>query len=214
MLTICDLFGADVIFDVLNFLSAHTDSEDFIVPLRLEQMIESGCKGYADKKGFFDYAVPENEITPDTLEIFEIIKLEFKYIIDQTTEWKKNGKVVQPSKRQMKFRLLRLIRRAIVRLENGEDIAVIDRELEITPNIGPLKLADLIGLDIVLNELSKNYAKTNQEDLKPPELLKGLVDDELYGRVSLYGFYDYRKAENEIAEQDLLNVDMIVEQIK
>ena len=60
--------------------------------------------------------------------------------------------------------------------------------------MGPLALADLIGLDIVLNVMETLYQSF--EDLKycPSPLLKQMVDAGYLGRKTGRGFFHYDQA--------------------
>lgn len=55
--------------------------------------------------------------------------------------------------------------------------------------IGPLALADLIGLDVTLNILTNIFQKTGDESFRPPVLLLRLVDSGCLGRKSGAGLH-------------------------
>jgi 3-hydroxybutyryl-CoA dehydrogenase len=57
--------------------------------------------------------------------------------------------------------------------------------------IGPLVLADLIGLDTVLNIVNNIYQRLGDDQYIAPELLKQLVSDGHLGRKTERGFYEY-----------------------
>lgn len=82
---------------------------------------------------------------------------------------------------------------AIRMLEEGaataEDIDLA-LKLGLLHPIGPLALADLIGLDVILNILSNIFEKTGDESFRPPEQLKQLVLAGCLGRKTGSGFYD------------------------
>ncbi len=61
--------------------------------------------------------------------------------------------------------------------------------------MGPLKLADFIGLDVVLDTLNSIYARTRQERYRPSKLLEEMVKDGKLGMKSEIGFYEYRQRE-------------------
>ncbi len=83
---------------------------------------------------------------------------------------------------------------AIRCLEDGlADIAGIDTAMQLGANhpMGPLSLADYIGLDIV-NAMSENLFEAFGKDyMAPPALLKKLVAAGTLGRKTKLGFYDY-----------------------
>jgi 3-hydroxybutyryl-CoA dehydrogenase len=57
--------------------------------------------------------------------------------------------------------------------------------------IGPLALADLIGLDICLNILEVLQEGLGDPKYRPCPLLRQMVDARLLGRKSGQGFYRY-----------------------
>ena len=56
---------------------------------------------------------------------------------------------------------------------------------------GPLRTADLIGLDNLVDSLQVLYERTGDEGCRPCELLLNLVRQGRHGRKSGSGFYDY-----------------------
>ena len=57
--------------------------------------------------------------------------------------------------------------------------------------MGPLKLADLIGLDICLNIMNVLFEGFKDEKYKPATLLENMVQDGKLGRKTKQGFYKY-----------------------
>lgn len=57
--------------------------------------------------------------------------------------------------------------------------------------MGPLRLADLIGLDTVQAIAESMYTEFKEPLYSPPPLLARMVDAGLYGRKSSRGFYEY-----------------------
>jgi 3-hydroxybutyryl-CoA dehydrogenase len=57
--------------------------------------------------------------------------------------------------------------------------------------IGPLALADIIGIDICLNILEFLTEETGNKKYKPDPLLKKMVDNGYLGKKSGKGFYKY-----------------------
>lgn len=90
--------------------------------------------------------------------------------------------------------LLVMINEAIRLLEQtGTTAKVIDDCLQLGCNhpMGPLALADLIGLDVCLAILECLHVRLGGEQFRPADLLRRKVDAGMWGRKSERGFYDY-----------------------
>jgi methoxymalonate biosynthesis protein len=59
---------------------------------------------------------------------------------------------------------------------------------------GPLRTADLIGLDNLVDSLAALYERTGEQHCKPCDLLLRKVRDGELGRKTGHGFYEYGKA--------------------
>ncbi|CEG13895.1 3-hydroxybutyryl-CoA dehydrogenase (fragment) [groundwater metagenome] len=57
--------------------------------------------------------------------------------------------------------------------------------------MGPLALADLIGLDVVLAIMKSLYQRTNNEKYLPCPLIEKMVKKSKLGRKTKEGFYEY-----------------------
>ncbi|MBD60970.1 MAG: 3-hydroxybutyryl-CoA dehydrogenase [Euryarchaeota archaeon] len=87
-----------------------------------------------------------------------------------------------------------MINEAILTLEEGvAEPAAIDGIMKLGMNhpIGPLALADLIGLDTVLHIMGVLHEGFGDDKYEPARLLKDMVDRGKLGRKSGSGFYDY-----------------------
>jgi 3-hydroxybutyryl-CoA dehydrogenase len=79
-------------------------------------------------------------------------------------------------------------------LEEGVAAAdAIDTAMRLGYNhpMGPLELADLVGLDARLNNLKALHAALGEERFRPPEVLVRMVGNRQLGRKSGQGFYRY-----------------------
>lgn len=89
-----------------------------------------------------------------------------------------------------------LINSAAAVVEDGiASVEVVDGLLEgcLGHSTGPLRTADLIGLDNLVDSLNVLYERTGDESCHPCELLLGKVREGNLGRKTGQGFYDYGK---------------------
>jgi 3-hydroxybutyryl-CoA dehydrogenase len=72
----------------------------------------------------------------------------------------------------------------------------IDKAVKLGLNhpMGPLTLADFVGLDTAYFILNAMYDETKEQRFAPPVLLRKMVASGKFGRKSGNGFYDYRQA--------------------
>lgn len=82
---------------------------------------------------------------------------------------------------------------AILAGENVCSYEDIDRACELGYNVpmGPLKLADAIGIDVMINIMESLYQETADSKYRPARLYKTLYRAGRLGRKTGKGFYDY-----------------------
>jgi len=71
----------------------------------------------------------------------------------------------------------------------------IDTAMELGYNhpMGPLKLTDLVGLDVRLNIAEYLHRELGSETFRPPEVLRRMVSEGKLGKKTGEGFYDWNK---------------------
>ncbi|HVS82036.1 MAG TPA: 3-hydroxyacyl-CoA dehydrogenase family protein [Pyrinomonadaceae bacterium] len=73
----------------------------------------------------------------------------------------------------------------------------IDTAMELGYNhpMGPLRLTDLVGLDVRLNIAEYLHGKLGSETFRPPEILRRMVSEGKLGKKSGEGFYKWNEPE-------------------
>jgi 3-hydroxybutyryl-CoA dehydrogenase len=98
-----------------------------------------------------------------------------------------------------------MINEAILALEHGvatrEGIDTI-MTLGMNHPMGPLTLADFVGLDVVLAVMEVLHRDFGNDKFAPAPLLRRMVDAGLLGRKSGRGFYEYGSAQRQPIAND------------
>jgi 3-hydroxybutyryl-CoA dehydrogenase len=89
--------------------------------------------------------------------------------------------------------LVPMLNEAAYLVMEGNDPEEVDRGMMLGANhpIGPLKLADMVGVDVLLHTLESLYDGFNDSKYRPCPLLKRMVEAGHLGKKSGHGFYQY-----------------------
>lgn len=89
--------------------------------------------------------------------------------------------------------LVPMLNEAAFLVMEGNDPEEVDRGMMLGANhpIGPLKLADMVGVDVLLHTLESLYDGFNDSKYRPCPLLKRMVEAGHSGKKSGRGFYQY-----------------------
>lgn len=138
---------------------------------------------------------------PKVMKLIEVIRGEktsentLKSILDISKKIEKTPAVINDSPGFVSNRLLfALIGEALRILEKGvSDREGIDAVMKDGMNhpMGPIELADFIGLDICLDIMSYLYESLEDERYKPTPMLESLVKEGKLGKKTGEGFYKY-----------------------
>ncbi len=138
---------------------------------------------------------------PKVMKLIEVIKGEktsdetLKIIVDLSKSIEKTPAVVNDSPGFVSNRLLfALIGEALHILENGiaekEDIDTV-MKYGMNHPMGPIELADFIGLDICLDIMTYLFESLGDDRYKPTPMLESLVKKGKLGKKAGEGFYKY-----------------------
>lgn len=91
--------------------------------------------------------------------------------------------------------LVPMLNEAAFLVMEGNDPSEIDRGMKLGANhpIGPLKLADMVGIDVLLFTLESLYEGFNDSKYRPCPLLKRMVEAGYLGKKSGKGFFQYER---------------------
>jgi len=67
-------------------------------------------------------------------------------------------------------------------------------ELGYNHPMGPLRLTDLVGLDVRLSIAEYLHSKLGSETFRPPDILRRMVSEGRLGKKTGKGFYDWNRA--------------------
>jgi 3-hydroxybutyryl-CoA dehydrogenase len=82
---------------------------------------------------------------------------------------------------------IRLVEQGVATSENIDTIMMLGMNLK----VGPLKLADLIGLDVVKTSLDNLFNECKEAKYQPSILLNNMVRAKMLGKKTGKGFYNY-----------------------
>jgi 3-hydroxyacyl-CoA dehydrogenase len=176
--TLSDMVGIDVSYHTAEYLAQEYGGS---VPPLLKMMVEAGRFGEKSGAGFYGYGDQTDEP----------VKAMIKKLQDE-------GKVLKGTEFTWQRLMMPMINEAVKCIT--ENIAPPDKiDMAIIAGLGmkygeermgPLQLADIIGLDTVLAEMEKYQAKFG-ERFRPARLLKAKVRAGHLGKKVGKGFFEY-----------------------
>lgn len=203
------LEGSDFLFEAIteNYDVKMEFYRDISSCLDPTTIVGSNTSSLSIKKLSKNLNVPENFLgvhffnPPSVMKLVEVVRysLTSQGTVDRTIallcKLSKTPIVVQDTPGFVVNRLLMPMINGAVQIaaEQIASIEEIDQAMMLGANhpIGPLKLADLIGIDIVVEILESMYKETKNENYKPHKLMIDMVDGGKFGRKAKSGFYSY-----------------------
>jgi 3-hydroxyacyl-CoA dehydrogenase len=179
---IADNAGIDVSFHTAMAIYEDTGDSRFYPPPLMRRMVAANMLGRKTGRGFYDYSSGQKAA-------HDIAGAGTRPARGQTDE--ESGERAGVIMRRI---LLPTILEAARMVETGVATpADIDKASRLGWNfpMGPLELADSMGLDEVLNSSSAIYQETGNFNYFPPALLRRTVAAGSLGRKSGGGFYEY-----------------------
>jgi 3-hydroxybutyryl-CoA dehydrogenase len=175
-LTIMDNAGLDVSLAAAQAVYDDTADPRFFPPPLLRRMVAAGLLGRKSGKGFYDYAGGG--------------KTEYDLVVTAA------GAPVRPfeESRALNRLFLPMVIEAARLVATGVATAEdIDRAVRLGFNfpLGPLEIADSMGLDGVLKAVKALRSELGEARFAPPLELRRLVEEGRLGRKAGAGFYEY-----------------------
>lgn len=101
--------------------------------------------------------------------------------------------------------LIPMVNEAIYCVMEGESIEDVDTAMQNGANLkmGPLTLADFVGLDVLYATMEGLYEGFNDSKYRPAPLLKRMVESGMRGRKNNQGFYTYDENGNKNVNKNL-----------
>lgn len=179
-LYIIDNAGIDVSYSASMAVYEDTGDPRFYPPPIMRRMKAAGLLGRKAGRGFYDYASGRKEAY-DITGTGRLTGAHFESQAERT------GIIMKRVMLPMMLESVRLV-------EGGVALPPdIDRAARLGFNfpMGPLELADSMGLDDVLCSAQEIFGGTGNDNFFPPPLLRRMVSDGKLGRKTGKGFYDY-----------------------
>ncbi len=179
---IMDNAGIDVSFRTAMAIYDDTGDPRFFPPPLMRRMVDANLLGRKTGKGFYDYSTGQRVG-------YELAGVRARPG-EGEDECERDARSGTIMKRILVPMMLEAMRVAEAGVAVPEDI---DRASRLGFNfpMGPLELADGMGLDDVLASAAAIYEDTGNRNYFPPPSLRRMVKDGLLGRKSGRGFNDY-----------------------
>lgn len=179
-LQILDHAGVDVSCNAAMAIYEDTGDPRFYPPPLMRRMVAANVLGRKTGMGFYDYSTGAKDV-------------DNRLILPRMSAAGPRAAALEPGTLMMRV-LLPMMLEAVRLIDAGiAPAGDIDKAMRLGFNfpMGPLELADSMGLDEVLGRAESIYGDTGNGNYLAPPLLRRMVRDRMLGRKTGRGFHAY-----------------------
>ncbi len=176
--TLMDMLGIDVVYHTAEYLGQEYGVE---IPPLFKALFDAGRLGEKAGAGFYGYG---DQTDQPVLDMIKQLQAEGKVQTGTTFTWQR---LMMP----MINEAVQCITENIAPPDKIDMAMIAGTGMKYADErVGPLQLADILGLDVVLGELEKLQAQYGAR-FRPARLLKTKVRAKHLGKASGKGFFEY-----------------------